>query len=412
MGGKAGSKSGGKRIFLWAAIGITVLGAAAAIGFLVPSLLRPSVDRAVIRTARVELGDVSAGVTAAGKAVPENEQVLPSLLDARVARVLKRVGDRVTQGDPIAQLDAGSVQADLEKARLEFAAKQRELAKTKQDLEHALAGLQSQQEIKKAEIDKLRATVDQRKNLFKEGVVSADDVRRVEAQYEKAQAELAELEQSRRNAESTTKSSAEQLSTELGALDNQRIAAERDLGFAVVKAESDGVVTWVADENSTVVRGDPVARVADTKSYRVEAEIPDNQADRLRFGMPVSASAASTVFQGSVAGMTASADAGAVIIKVMLQDNANPVLRPDLPVSVLIPTERKSGVLVIQKGPALSENTREVFVVRGNIAVKTPVTLGVTGADRCEVVQGLKEGDEVIVSDMSGFMHLKEVIIR
>jgi HlyD family secretion protein len=410
--GKAGSRSGGKKIFLWVAIGITVLAATAAIGFFVPSLLRPAVDRAAIRTARVELGEVAAGVTAAGKAVPENEQVLPSLLDARVARVLKRVGDRVSQGDPIAQLDAGAAQADLEKVRLDFSAKQRELGKAKQDLEQTLSGLAAQQELKKAEVDRLRALVEQRKGLFKDGVVSADDVRRVEAQYEKAQAEAAELEQSKRSAEAASKARGEQLSAELASLDNQRSAAERDLGFAVVKAESDGVVTWAVDENATVARGDPIARVADTKSYRVEAEVLDGQAQQLRFGMPVNVNCGSTALQGGVTGMTPSADSGTVIIKVMLQDNANPVLRPDLPVSVLIPMERKSGVLVIQKGPGVSENTRDVFVVRGNKAVKTPVALGVTGADRCEVVQGLKEGDEVIVSDMSGFMHLKEVMIR
>jgi HlyD family secretion protein len=411
--GNAGPKSSRKKIVLWTAIAVAVLGATAAIGFFVPSLLRPSLDRTAIRTARVEVGDVAEGITATGKAVPENEQVLPSLLDARVVQVLKRVGDRVSQGDPIVQLDAGAVQADLGRARLDSASKQRELAKIKQDLEQTLAGLQSQQEIKKAEIEKLRATAEQRRNLFKDGVVSAADVRRAEDQEEKTQAELAQLDESKRNAESEAKAHVEQLSMEIGVLEGQRSTAERDLSFAVVKADNDGVLVWVADENSTVSRGDPIARIADTKSFRVEVDVSDSQAGRLRFGMPVNVTVGSAALQGSVTGMTPSAESGVVTIKVVLQDNSNPVLRPDLTVGVLIPTERKSGVLVIQKGPALTgENTREVFVVRGSTAVKTPVTLGVTSSDRCEVVQGLKEGDEVIVSDMSGFMHLNQVAIK
>lgn len=413
MDGNIGPKSNRKKLFLWTAIAAAVLGATVAIGFFVPSLLRPSVARTAIRTATVELGDIAAGITAEGKAVPENEQVLPSLLDARILRVLKHAGDRVSQGDPIVQLDAGTVQGELEKARQDLALKQKELAKTRQELDQTLTGLQNQHEIKKAEIARLHEKVEQRRSLFKDGVVSANDVRRAEAEEEQAQAELREMEESKRNAENMTKSRVEQLSMEVDVIQNQRSAAERDLGFAIVKSDSDGVLTWVADEGSTVSRSEPIARVADTKSFRVEADIPDVYAGRLKFGMPVTVSAGSAALQGSLTGIAPAAESGVVTIKVVLQDNSNPLLRPDLKVNVLIPTERKSGVLLIQKGPALTgENTREVFVVRGSTAVKMPVTLGITSADRCEVIQGLKQGDEVIVSDMSGFMHLNQVAIK
>jgi len=402
-----------KKIVLWTVVGLAVLGAAAAIGFWVPSLLRPSIDRKQIRTAVVELGDIDAGITAQGKAVTENEQVLPSLIDARILRVLKHAGDRVLSGDPIVQLDAGTVQSELEKARLDLAQKQKELAIIRQQLDQTLAGLQGQQEIKKAEIAKLREKVEQRRSLFKDGVVSANDVRIAEAEEEKAQAELREMEESTRNAQNMTKSRIEQLSMEVDLTQNQRSAAERDMASATVRSDNDGVLTWVADEGSTVSKGDPIARVADTRSFRVDADIPDVYAGRLKFGMPVAVSIGAAALQGSLAGIAPAAENGVVTIKVALQDNSNPALRPDLKVDIFIPTERKSGVLLIQRGPALTgENTREVFVVQGATAVKIQVALGITSADRCEVIQGLKQGDEVIISDMRGYMHLNQVAIK
>ena len=67
----------------------------------------------------------------------------------------------------------------------------------------------------------------------------------------------------------------------------------------------------------------------------------------------------------------------------------------------------------IKKGPfANGEGLRDVFVVRGDVAVKTPVRLGIASFDQYEVVQGLLEGDEVIISDMTDYQHLKEVKLK
>ena len=58
-----------------------------------PSLLRPSVDRARIRTSVVDRGPLEAAISAAGRVLPEVEQVLTSPVDARVLGVRKRAGD-------------------------------------------------------------------------------------------------------------------------------------------------------------------------------------------------------------------------------------------------------------------------------------------------------------------------------
>ncbi len=75
-------------------------------------------------------------------------------------------------------------------------------------------------------------------------------------------------------------------------------------------------------------------------------------------------------------------------------------------------TDRKEKVLRVQRGPSTEgTGTREVFVVRGDTAVRTPVQIGVTGFETCEVARGLQAGDEVIVSDMTDYMHVKLVRI-
>jgi HlyD family secretion protein len=70
-------------------------------------------------------------------------------------------------------------------------------------------------------------------------------------------------------------------------------------------------------------------------------------------------------------------------------------------------------VLRIKKGPfANSEGLRDVFVIRGYAAIKTPVRLGISSFEDYEVVEGLIEGDEVIISDMIDYMHSREVRLK
>ena len=104
---------------------------------------------------------------------------------------------------------------------------------------------------------------------------------------------------------------------------------------------------------------------------------------------------------------------GAITLLVGLQDKSNALLKSNLRVDVLISTDRKERVLRIKKGPfASGEGTRDVFVIRGDSAVKTPVRLGIASFDHYEVVQGLLEGDEVIISDMADYQHLKVVKLK
>ena len=71
------------------------------------------------------------------------------------------------------------------------------------------------------------------------------------------------------------------------------------------------------------------------------------------------------------------------------------------------------NALCLRRGPLLNVDGRDwVFVVRGEQAVRTPVTIGLTNFELYEITEGLAEGDEVIISDMSDYRNAKEVKLR
>jgi HlyD family secretion protein len=100
-------------------------------------------------------------------------------------------------------------------------------------------------------------------------------------------------------------------------------------------------------------------------------------------------------------------------LQVALKDPSSALLRSNLRVDVGIVTASKPRVVRIRRGPfASGEGVQQVFVIRGDRAVRTPVELGLSSFDQFEVVRGLVPGDEAIISDMNDYTRLKEVRIR
>jgi HlyD family secretion protein len=403
------------RIFKRAAYAIVLLLALSAGLIWGPDWIRPSVKRSQIRTARVDRGAIEAGISASGTVVPEFEAVLSSPIDARVIRILKQTGAAVSVGDPIIELDMSNSQLELERINQKLELKQNEQAKTQLELEQKLNNLQSQMEIKRLELQSLSAKLDQNRNLFKDGLVSADDMRRAELDEAKAKTELKQLESSKQNAELTTESEIKGLAMEMAILHKERSAATSEINLATTKSDRNGVLTWVVtEEGSTVHKGDVIARIADLRSFRVDATISDMHAGKIKVGMPVEVKAdENTKLHGSITNILPTIKDGILTAQIGLENKSDTILRSNLRVDVQIITERKDRALRIKKGPALTgEGAYEAFVIRGTDAVRTPARLGLASFDAFEVVSGLMEGDEVIISDVSDYLHLKEFEVR
>ena len=87
--------------------------------------------------------------------------------------------------------------------------------------------------------------------------------------------------------------------------------------------------------------------------------------------------------------------------------------RPGLRTDVLVVTDHRSRTLKVRQGtfPEI-DGTPHVFILRNGRAFRTPVRLGVRGFDEVEVLSGLSEGDQIVVSDMRDYAHLQELEVQ
>lgn len=382
--------------------------------FAFPYWFGPSIARDRVRLARVERGDLAASLSASGTVLPESEQALTSPVEARVLRVLKRPGATLAAGEPILELDVAPARLAVERLDQQIALRATDEERERLALERTQADLEARRNVRSLQLASLESQLARNRKLHAEGLIAEEVLQQSELAAAQARIEVAQLEFEQKNAAASTAARLRQIALEGGTLRQERAEAWRTLQRATARAERAGVLTFViTDEGSTVRPGDVLARVADLTRFRVQATLSDVHANVLRPGLPVRVRLGERALPGTVAAVEPSVQGGAVSFRVALEDASDAALRPNLRVDVEVLTEQRAGVLRLARGPGLTGlGVQDVFVVEGGEALRRSVRLGVASYEHIEVVEGLQEGEEVLVSDTSAFGTARRLRLR
>jgi HlyD family secretion protein len=253
----------------------------------------------------------------------------------------------------------------------------------------------------------------QSKKLRAAGLVSDEALKAAEVAAQKATIDAEQLEADIATAKKTSTLKLAGLALDLATLRRERDEAAHELELATAKADRDGVVTWtVLQEGTTVRRGDVLARVAGLESFRVEATVSDVHSARLRPGLAARVLVDGQTLVGTLTGIYPTIENGAVRFRVDLAEPKNQRLRNNLRVDVQIETGASADGLKLHRGPGIAGGEQEVYVVRGNRAERRMARFGVSGTDDVEVVAGLVEGDEVVISNLEQFRGVDVLKLR
>ena len=376
--------------------------------------LRLSVKRDRIRTATVERDAVSATLDASGLVVPEFEQILTAPLATRVVKILKTAGSEVAPGEPIVLLDDKDARRDVSRLEEQIELKENTRRQTELELARTRNDLTARREVKALELASFQYELDRNVLMFEKELVVQDEVRKSEIDVARAGIELRHFDTQLASAEEDLATRVEGLALEIAILQKDLERARELLERTSVTSDRAGIVTWVVTgEGAAAAEGETIARVADLSAYRVDATLSDVLARRLTVGLPAVVRSGESRLPGRVHKILPTVQNGIVTFEVILDEPNHPILRPNLRVDVHAVTEQRMNALCLRRGPLLNVDGRDwVFVVRGEQAVRTPVTIGLTNFELYEITEGLAEGDEVIISDMSDYRNAKEVKLR
>jgi HlyD family secretion protein len=375
------------------------------------SWLRPSIRRRDIQTAAVDRGAVDATLQASGTIIPAVEQVVSAPLDSRVLRIARRAGDRVRAGDPIVELDTTSARLALERVSEQLAQKENEQAQLRLKLDDSVAQLRAQIEQKSLDADIAKFKAAQNDKLHREGLVAEQESLVASTTAKKSGIELAQLREALTRAERSAQAQLAAGEMSLRLLRKEQDEARRQLDLAMMRADRDGVLTWVVPSAGAAVRnGDVIARIADLSSFRISATIADMYVARLAPGMRVQVRVdEATTLTGTISSIEPRVENGQAKFFAELDDRTNPKLRNDVRVDVYALVGRRGDALRVKRGALGQTSSERVFVVRGDRLVSVPVRWGLTGENEIECISGLAPGDEVVISNMADYAGVKEL---
>lgn len=402
-----------RRLLQAGKIGLAVLGLILAV-LVVRQLVHPSLKTSRLRIAAVDRGTIRATIQTTGTLQPGDELALVAPFESRVLRLLARPGQQLAADTPLLQLDDEEIRRSFARVSDEIELQKNTRDKLEIERARSLDRTKSEEETITLRVAYLEAKRIQQEKLQEMGAATPWAVRQAKLNEDIARVELKHtLREAKQERESYDKE-IKGIEIEIRLLKAEQAELEQNLRKATVVADVGGSLVWVQEEVGVTVRkGEVVARVANLDWFQVETRVSDIHAGKIQVGMPAVVATFEDTLEGVVSSIPPSVERGEMTVYVKLDDPHHAGLRPNLRADVFIVHGEVKDALRLPKGLGISGGGRQnLFVVRGREAVRTPVTLGLAGVDGYEIVQGLSEGDRVILSDMRDYQHLEKMKLR
>ena len=369
------------------------------------SMLQTSLKRKDLNISTVDKGGIEVSVSASGKVIPAFEEIINSPINSRIVEVYKRGGDSVDVGTPILKLDLQSAETEYNKQLDEEQMKSLQLEQQRVTNHNKLSEMEMNLKVSRMELDRKAVELRNERYLDSLGAGTTDKVRQVELDYNVSILKLKEDEQKYKNEQALAEADLKVKELELNIFRKSLAETRRTLEDAQIRSPRKAILTYVNNEiGSQIGQGAKVAIVSDLSHFKIEGEIADTYGDRIAAGSKAVIKIGSEKLDGTVSDVTPLSKNGVISFTVQLEEDNHKRLRSGLKTDVYVMNAVKDDVLRIANSSYyVGKGEYELFVVNGNQLLKRKVQLGDSNFEYVEVVSGLQEGDQVIVSDMNAY---------
>lgn len=369
------------------------------------SMLQTSLKRKDLNISTVDRGVIEVSVSASGKVIPAFEEIINSPINSRIVEVYKRGGDSVDIGTPILKLDLQSAETEYNKQLDEEQMKSLQLEQQRVTNHNKLSEMEMNLKVSRMELDRKAVELRNERYLDSLGAGTTDKVRQVELDYNVSVLKLKEDEQKYKNEQALAEADLKVKKLELNIFRKSLAETRRTLEDAQIRSPRRAILTYVNNEiGSQIGQGAKVAIVSDLSHFKIEGEIADTYGDRIAAGSKAVIKIGSEKLDGTVSDVTPLSKNGVISFTVQLEEDNHKRLRSGLKTDIYVMNAVKDDVLRIANSSYyVGKGEYELFVVNGDQLLKRKVRLGDSNFEYVEVVSGLQEGDQVVVSDMNAY---------
>lgn len=367
----------------------------------------PTVERGTVWTDSVKRGPMLRQVRGIGSLVPSQESVLqiPAQTEATVVRIRMLPGSQVKPDTVLLEMTNPQVLQSAVDAELQYKAAQAEYQSQRMKLESDLMNQKAGAATVKADYTQAALQSQTDKSLYDLGVISGLAYKNSKGKADELTIRN-QLEDERMV--STQKAIDAQLAEQQAKVDQMRVLAElkqKELDALKVRAGIEGVLVELPlHVGEHVSPGTMLAKVIQPNHLMAELKVAETQARDVQIGEPASVDTHNGLISGSVMRVDPAVQNGTVTVDVKLTGELPLGARPDLSVDGTIDLEKLDNVLYVGR-PAFGQENSTISLFKldpdGRDAIRVPVKVGRASVNSIQVLDGLKEGDTVVLSDMS-----------
>ena len=397
-----------RRQILWGMVGLVCLGGVTVgVSRLKPAA--PEVERSTVWTDTVKRGPMLRQVRGIGSLIPSQEftRQIPAETEATVVRILKLPGSQVKADTLLLEMSNPQVEQAAVDARLQLKAAEAEYQSLRVTLQSNLMNQKAGAATVNSDYTQAKLQSDTDKALYDLGVISG-------MAYKNSKSKSDELT-TRNNIEGerldiNQKAIESQLAQQQAKVDQMRVLAElkqKQLDALKVRAGIDGdLVDLPLQVGQHVLPGAELAKIIQPNHLIAQLKVAETQARDIQIGQPALVDTHNGTVSGSVMRVDPAVQNGTVTVDVKLTGELPKGARPDLSVDGTIDLERLDNVLYVGR-PAFGQESSTISLFKLDAdnkgGVRVPVKVGRASVNSIQILEGLHEGDMVILSDMSRY---------
>jgi HlyD family secretion protein len=355
----------------------------------------------------VKRGPMVRQVRGLGTLVPVEVRWIPAISEGRVERLVILAGTPVKADTVILELSNPELELQALDAESQLRAAEASLTELRVRLESQHLDQEAAAARVKADFHQARMRADADEELAKNGLIADINLKVSQVTAD----ELGNRDRiERKRLDISSEAIGAQMAVQEAQVEQRRALARlrrRQFQDLKVRAGLDGVLQQLPVEvGQRVTPGTPLARVAQPENLKAVVKIAETQAKDILIGQKATVDTRNGVIEGHVARVDPAAQQGTVTVDIALDGELPKGARPELSVDGTIELERLANVLYVGR-PAQGQAESLVGLFRleegGKEATRARVKLGRASVNTVEVVEGLKEGDRVVLSDTSAW---------
>ena len=164
-------------------------------------------------------------------------------------------------------------------------------------------------------------------------------------------------------------------------------------------------------QKAAVTQSQPLMTLVDLSHFEAQLQVPESYANELGLGMDVELKLGNETIMGVLSAISPEVNNREVTTRVRFTSNSNNI-RQNQRLTARILLDNRQNVLQVKRGAFMQQGGIVAYKIDGNFARRIPISVGATSINAVEILSGLNENDEIIISSYNQFNQVDTLLLN